>query len=181
MVDLLFSAAAVAVAETHEAAETSAWGFDPGGWVALAMVAVILLMLRFKVPALVAGMLDKQIAAIREQLDAASALRKEAEALKAEYEARMEASATEAETLKAAASREADEIVKQAKVSAAALIERRQKMAEEKIAAAERAAIADVRNKAASAAAAAAAQLIATHHDGKADAALIDQSIAALN
>jgi F-type H+-transporting ATPase subunit b len=47
--------------------------------------------------------------------------------------------------------------------------------------AAERAAIADVRKTAATAAAAAAAQLIAAHHDAKADAALIDQSIAALN
>ena len=72
-------------------------------------------------------------------------------------------------------------IVARAKTDATALIARRAKAAEEKIAAAERAAIADVRNKAASAAAAAAAQLIATHHDAKADAALIDQSIAALN
>jgi hypothetical protein len=52
---------------------------------------------------------------------------------------------------------------------------------QDKIAAAERAAIADVRKTAATAAAAAAAQLIAAHHDAKADAALIDVSIAQLN
>jgi hypothetical protein len=38
-----------------------------------------------------------------------------------------------------------------------------------------------VRKTAATAAAAAAAQLISAHHDAKADAALIDQSIASLN
>ena len=179
MVDLLLSAAAAAEV-SHEAAEASAWGFDPGGWVALAMVAVIVLMLRLKVPALIAGALDKQIAGIREQLDAAAALRKEAEALKAEYEAKMKASAAEAETLKAAASREADAIVKQAKVDSAALIERRQKMAEDKIAAAERAAIADLRAMAAAAAATAARGIIAENHTATADKSLVDEAIAGL-
>ncbi|HVR91230.1 MAG TPA: F0F1 ATP synthase subunit B [Novosphingobium sp.] len=178
MVELLLSAAATAA--PHEAAEASAWGFDPGGWVALAMVAVIALMLRLKVPALIAGMLDKQIGTIRGQLDAASALRKEAEALKAEYEAKIHASVGEAEALKAAASREADEIVKQAKASATALIARRQKMAEDKIAAAERAAIADLRAGAAKAAAAAASSIIAKDHTAKVDKALVDEAIAGI-
>jgi hypothetical protein len=87
----------------------------------------------------------------------------------------------DAEAMKAAAEEEAKLIVSRAKSDATALIGRRAQAAEEKIAAAERAAIADVRKAAATAAAAAAAQLIAAHHDAKADAALIDQSIAALN
>jgi F-type H+-transporting ATPase subunit b len=175
-----FLAAAAEAAAGHEAAEASAWGFDPGGWVALAMVAVFLIMLRMKVPALIAGALDKQIAGIRQQLDEAANLRKEAEALKAEYEAKMKASDDEATALKAAASREADEIIKQAKVDATALISRREKMAEEKIGAAERRTIDELRAKAAELATVAARGLIAKNHTAAADKALVDEAIAGL-
>jgi F-type H+-transporting ATPase subunit b len=149
--------------------------------VALAMLVVILLALWKKVPAMIAGALDGQIAGIKQQLDQATALRAEAENIKSEYEAKAKQAIVDADAMKASAEAEAKLIVARAKSDATALIERRAKAAEEKIAAAERAAIADVRNKAASAAAAAAAQLIAAHHDAKADAALIDQSISSLN
>jgi F-type H+-transporting ATPase subunit b len=171
---------AVAAEGAHEAAEVSAWGFDPGGWVALAMVAVFVIMLRMKVPALIAGALDKQIAGIRQQLDEAANLRKEAEALKAEYEAKLNALDDDAAVLKAAASREADDIIKQAKLDAAALIVRREKMAEEKIGAAERRAVEELRAKAAELAAVAARDLISKNHGAKADQALVDAAIANL-
>ena len=67
-----------------------------------------------------------------------------------------------------------------AAVEAEALVKRRQKMAEEKIAAAERSAIADVRARAASAATAAAAALIKQTHDAKADKGLVDEAIGKL-
>lgn len=162
-------------------AEPAALGMDASMWVALAMIVVIALALWKKVPAVIGGALDKQISAIKAQLDQATALRAEAETIKAEYEAKARQAALDAEAMKASAVEEAKLIVAQAKTDATALIGRRAKAAEDKIAAAERAAIADVRAKAASAAAAAAAQLIATHHDTNADAALIDQSIASLN
>jgi F-type H+-transporting ATPase subunit b len=174
----------VAAGTAHEAAEhatPTALGLTPGGWVAMSMIAVFALMLYLKVPALVASMLDKKIEGIRTQLDEAAKLRAEAEALKAEYEKKLAAAAKDAEALKAAAGDEATLIVAKAKDDATALIARRTKSAEDKIAAAERAAVADVRAKAASAAAAAAGALIAQHHDAKADAALVDQSINALN
>jgi F-type H+-transporting ATPase subunit b len=169
------------VAGGAEHATPTAFGIDPSGYVALAMIAVFLIMLRMKVPAMIAGALDKKIAGIKEQLDAASTLRAEAEALKAEYQAKNNAAAKDAEALKAAAEEEAKLIVAKAKSDATALIARRTKSAEDKIAAAERAAIADVRAKAATAATAAAATLIAQHHDAKADAGLIDSTIASLN
>ncbi len=165
--------------EVH--AEPSALGFDATMLVALAMIVVIALAIWKKVPAMIAGALDKQISGIKAQLDQATALRAEAEAIKAEYEAKAKQAALDAEAMKASAHEEAKLIVAQAKSDATALIGRRAKAAEEKIAAAERAAIAEVRAKAASAAAAAAAQLIAKHHDANADAGLIDQSIASLN
>jgi F-type H+-transporting ATPase subunit b len=179
------TAEAHATTEAHAGAEEhvapSALGFDASMLVALAMLAVIALALWKKVPAMIAGALDNQIAGIRGQLEQATALRAEAEAIKAEYEAKAKQAAIDAEAMKAAAEEEAKLIISRAKSDATALIGRRAQAAEDKIAAAERAAIADVRKTAATAAAAAAAQLIATHHDAKADAALIDQSIASLN
>ncbi len=165
--------------EVHTA--PSALGLDPTGWVALSMIAVFAIMLWKKVPAMIGAALDKQIAGIKEQLDAAAKLRADAEALKAEYEAKAKSAASDAEAMKAAAAKEADEIVAQARVDATALIARRSKMAEEKIAAAERAAIAEVRMKAAAVAAAAAERLISDGHDAKADKPLIDATIARLN
>jgi F-type H+-transporting ATPase subunit b len=165
----------------HEGPEPTALGLDAGGWVAMSMVAVFAIMIWKKVPALVAGMLDKQIAGIKEQLDAASNLRKEAEALKAEYQAKNKAAGKEAEALKAAAAKEADDIIAQAKKDATALIARRAQMAEDKIGAAERAAVAEVRAKAANTATAAAAMIIAQSHDAKSDKPLIDATIARLN
>lgn len=169
------------VASSHETAEPTALGLDAGGWVAMSMIAVFGIMLWLKVPAIVAGMLDKRIAGIREQLDAASTLRKEAEALKAEYVAKNKDAAKQADAIKAAAEQEAKLIVDQAKADATALIGRRAKAAEDKIAAAERAAIAEVRARAASAAAAAAAMLIAHGHDAKADKPFVDAAISRLN
>ncbi len=178
-VPVTHSGTEAALASEH--ATPSALGFDATMLVALAMLVVLALAIWKKVPAMIAGALDKQIAGIKQQLDQATALRAEAEAIKAEYEAKAKQATIDAEAMKAGAEEEAKLIVARAKSDATALIGRRTQAAEEKIAAAERAAIADVRKKAASAASAAAAQLIAVHHNAKADAALIDESIAQLN
>jgi len=162
-------------------ADPSALGLDATMWVALAMLVVIGLAIWKKVPALVAGMLDKRIGEIRKQLDEATQLRSEAEALKTEYEGKAAAAATDAEAMMAHAHAEAQAIIAKAEVDATTLIARRQSMAEDKIAAAERAAIAEVRSKAATAAAAAAASLIAAHHDAATDKVLVDSAIARMN
>jgi len=162
-------------------ADPSALGLDATMWVALAMLVVIGLAIWKKVPALVAGMLDKRIGEIRKQLDEATQLRGEAEALKTEYEGKAAAATTDAEAMMAHAHAEAQAIIAKAEVDATTLIARRQSMAEDKIAAAERAAIAEVRSKAATAAAAAAASLIAAHHDAATDKVLVDSAIARMN
>jgi len=148
--------------------------------VSLAMLVVVAIMLWKKVPAAIGRALDKKIAGIREQLDEAARLRGEAEALRAEYEAKAAAAGAEAQTMLDRARHEADLIVQQAKTDAAALVERRTRMAEDKIAAAERSAIAEVRAKAVTAATAAAERLIRDQHDAAADRAMIDQTIAGL-
>lgn len=162
-------------------AEPTAFGFDATGWVAIAMLAVIAIMLWKKVPAAIGRALDKKIAGIREQLDEASKLRAEAEALKAEYQAKAAAAEGEVKTMRERAQTEADAIVAQARTDAETLVERRTRMAETKIAAAQRSAIADIRATAANAAAAAAASLIAERHDAAADKAMTDRAIAELS
>ena len=73
-----------------------------------------------------------------------------------------------------------DALIAKANTDAADLVERRGRMAEDKIAAAERAALAEVRTHAANAAARAAAALIADRHDAAADRALVDRTISGL-
>ena len=175
MANLILLAAA---AETHE--EATALGMNAGGWVALAMLAVFGIMLKAGVPKLVAGLLDKQIAEIRAQLDQAKTLRAEAEALRAQYAAKIAGAEADAAAMVEHAKHEAEVIVAAAETQTTALIARREKMAQDKIGAAERAALADVRATAARAATMAAQGLIEANHDAKADKALVDAAIAGL-
>jgi F-type H+-transporting ATPase subunit b len=174
--------AAVAASAEHAQphAEPKALGMDATQWVALAMVIVLAIVIWKKVPAAIGAALDRKIATIRQQLDQAAKLRAEAEALKAEYEAKAAAADAEAAAIVERARHEAEELVKQAKTDTEAMIERRGRMAEDKIAAAERAALADVRARAVSAAAAAAERLIRERHDPAADKAMVDRTIAEL-
>jgi len=162
---------------SHEAAEPSAFGLAPPAFIAVAMIAVIALLIWKKVPAAVGRALDSKIALIRDQLAEAESLRKEAEALKAEYEAKAKSVDKERKALLERAQHEADEIVAKAKTDSETLIERRTRMAEEKIAAEERQAVEQLRATAAEAATKAAARLIADSHDAATDAKLVDQAI----
>jgi len=163
----------------HEVEPTALW-MNGTAWVSLAMLVFIVILLWKKVPAAIGGALDKKIADIRAQLDEAARLRKEAEDLKAEYQAKIAAAAKDADAMRAAAEEEAADLIAAAKTEAEALVVRRQKMAEDKIGAAERAAVADVRAKAAAAATAAAATLLRDTHGAKADKALVDDVIGKL-
>jgi len=171
---------AAAAHEGAEHAEPTAFGIAPGGYVALAMIVVILIMLWAGVPRIVAGMLDQRIAGISQQLDEAKALRAEAEALRDEYARKAAAAEGDIAAMRASAERNAAEIVEKAKADAAAMIARHQSAAAEKIAAAERGAVAELRAKAASAAANAARQLIADKHGEDADRKLADRIISGI-
>ena len=166
-----------AVAEAPEAAEPTAFWLNPGGWVALAVLIVFALLIWKKVPGAVGRALDSKIALIRDQLAEAESLRKEAEALKAEYAAKATSADKDREALLERARHEADEIVAKAKTDAQALVERRTRMAEDKIAAEERAAIDQLRAAAADAATKAAAKLIGDRHDAATDEKLVNQAI----
>lgn len=152
-------------------------GLDPGGWVAAAMLAVFAILIWKKVPGAIGRALDDKIKLIRDQLTEAESLRKEAEALKAEYEAKAASIDKDREALLERARHEAGEIVAKAKSDAESLIERRTRMAEDKIAAEERAAVEELRAAAADAATKAAAKIIADRHDESTDAKLVDEAI----
>jgi F-type H+-transporting ATPase subunit b len=165
----------VGAPEAHP--EPKALGLDAPQWIALAMVVVFAVLLWKRVPALIGAALDRKIAGIRDQLDEARRLRADAEALKAEYQARAAQADAEADALLTRARSEADAIVRQADADAAALVERRTRMAEDKIAAAERAALEEVRARVAAAAAAAAERLVRDHVDAKAGKDMVDAAI----
>lgn len=148
--------------------------------VAFCIFLVILFLIWKKVPAAIGKSLDKKIEAIREQLAEAESLRKDAEALKAEYEAKAVAADKEAAAMVERAKHEAEAIVAKAAADAEALIERRKAMAEAKISAEERAAIDDLRATAVRAATAAAAKLIAERNDAKSDNANVEKAIKSL-
>src|SRR5262245_29065467 len=97
-----------------EHAEPTFLGFNPGGWVAIAMLLVFAIFIWKKVPAAIGKALDKKIATIREQLAEAESLRNDAEALKAEYEAKAAAADQEAAAMVERAQHEAEAIVAKA-------------------------------------------------------------------
>ena len=177
---VLLAAGAAHEAAGHGEVEPSALGLAPGAWVALSMAVLLAVALFLKVPKAITGGLDKGIAEIRHQLDEAKALRAEAEALRKEYANKIANAEREAAGMLEHARHEAEAIVTKAQADTTDLIARREKMASEKIAAAELAAVQDLRNKAAAAAAAAAGTLIRSGHNAAADKPLVDQAIAGL-
>ena len=169
------------MADLHEVAEPLLFGFIPPVAIVSASMAVLLLILVWKkVPSLVTSGLDKQIAAIRQQLDEARALRAEAEQLRADYAARIARAEKDAAAMLDHARHEAEQIVARAAQGTADVIVRREKMASEKIAAAEQAAVDELRQRAVSAATSAAAHLIAARHGADADQALVNSAIGTL-
>ncbi len=161
-------------------AEGPSFIFGPGGWVGLAMLVFLLILVWKGVHKAIAGGLDSKIAAIRESLDEAKKLREEAEALRAEYAAKIANAEKDAAAMLENAKAEADAIVKKATADTKAVIARREQMASDKIAAAERQALDELRAKAADASTAAAAALISEKHDAEADKALADKVISGL-
>jgi F-type H+-transporting ATPase subunit b len=160
------------------AAPAAAFGFITAPIaISLAMLVVIGVMIWKGVFGAIGKALDDKIALIRDQLAEAEALRNEAEALKAEYEKKAKGVDKDRKALLERARHEADEIVAKAKADAEALIERRTRIAEEKIAAEERSAVEQLRAAAAEAATKAAARLIAERHDAASDEKLVDQAI----
>lgn len=140
----------------------------------LLFVAVILY---FKVPALLGGLLDKRAKGIKADLDAARALHDEARSVLASYERKQKEMQEQADLIVATARREALAAAEQAKVDLRASIARRLQAAEDQIASAEASAVRAVRDQAVSVAVAAAGDLIARQMTATDKGGLIDAAI----
>jgi F-type H+-transporting ATPase subunit b len=132
----------------------------------------------FKVPTLLAGMLDKRAEGIQSELDEARALREEAQALLASYERKQRDVQDQADRIVAHARQEAETAAEQAREDMKATVARRLVAAESQIASAEAAAVREVRDRAAAIAVAVARDVIAGQTSAEDADRLIDDSIA---
>lgn len=150
---------------------------DPEFWVALGLVAVILIFIRLRVPKMVGKMLDDRAGAISHELAEAKRLREEALALLAGYRQKAAQAEKEASAILADAKAEAERYAKEARAALRQQIDRRAQMAREKIEQAEHAALEEIRALAADKAVAAAERLIAARLDENRSDALVQDSI----
>lgn len=150
---------------------------EPDTWEMLGLLIVIGLILWQRVPALIGKMLDARAVAIQNELTQAKQLREEAEAVLVRYTERAKSAQVEAQTILSQAQEEAERFKKESEAQLKALIERRARMAQDRIARAEAAAMAEIRAMAADAAIAASSSIIAARLDEKQAGALIETSI----
>ena len=146
-------------------------------WVAVAFVVFLAILVYYKVPTLIAKALDDRAEAIRKELDEARRLREEAQSLLADYQKKHRNVGQEAEAIVDLARREAEAFAHETRASLKDTLERRTKLAEDKIARAEAQAVDEVRASAIDVAVAAAEKILREKMAGSGGAALIDQSI----
>jgi len=146
-------------------------------WVAVAFVAFLAILVYYQVPKLIAKALDDRAEAIRKELDEARRLREEAQKLLEDYQKKHRSVGQEADAIVDLARREAEGLAHETRVALKEALERRTRVAEEKIARAEAQAVDEVRASAIDAAVAAAERILREKMAGTGGAALIDQSI----
>ena len=146
-------------------------------WVAVAFVAFLAILVYYKVPKLLAKALDDRADAIRKELDEARRLREEAQTLLADYQKRHRNVGQEAEAIVDQARRETEAFAHETRASLKDALERRTKLAEDKIARAEAQAVDEVRAAAVELAIVAAEKILREKAAGASGTALIDQGI----
>ncbi|MBS0241906.1 MAG: F0F1 ATP synthase subunit B [Proteobacteria bacterium] len=146
-------------------------------WVAIAFFIFVGLLLYMKAPSMLTGALDQRADAIRKELDEARRLREDAQALLADYQQKQRRADDEARAIVEEAQREAQAIKEQSEKALKETIERRSRLAEDKIARAEAQALAEVRGAVVEAATAAAQKVLAARVQGDTASGLVDQAI----
>ena len=146
--------------------------------VLIAFLLFIGVLVYFKVPGLIMGLLDKRAETIQSELNEAKALREEAQTILASYERKQKEVAEQSDRIIANAKKEAQAAAEQAKLDLKSSIERRMAAAEEQIASAEAAAVKQVRDRAISAAIAATSDVVAAKTSAADHNSLIDGAIA---
>ncbi len=145
--------------------------------VSIGFIVFVGILLYFKVPAMIGGMLDKRAETIRNELAEARALREEAQTLLASYERKQKEVQAQADRIVENARDEATRAAAQAKEDIRASVARRIAAAEDQIASAEKAAVREVKDRAVTVAIAAAQDLIAAQMTAAQGNKLIDDAI----
>jgi F-type H+-transporting ATPase subunit b len=128
--------------------------------IAIGFLIFVGILIYYRVPNLIGQKLDERALRIKAELDEARALRDEAQALLASYEKRQEEVKAQAEEIVTAARAEAERAAVTAKEDIRASVARRMQTATEQIAAAEQAAVRQIRDEAVNVAVAAAGDVL---------------------
>lgn len=162
-----------------EAAHVEPFYITAEFWVSVALALFLFLVLR-RIIRLVVVALDDRAEKIRDRIEDASRLAQEAQALLVSYERKQRDAAEEAEAILAGARREAERFSVTAKEELERTLKRREAQAVERIAQAEKSAVADVRGRAVDLAMEATRRLLAERLTPKQADTLIDSAIAEL-
>ncbi|MBL4800662.1 MAG: hypothetical protein JKY45_02140 [Emcibacter sp.] len=154
---------------------------DPAFWVAMAIITFFLLIIWKKIPAMIGKMLDSKVSEIAAQLDNAQTLREEASALLAKYQRDQRDAEKTAGEMIAHAEAEVKLLAEESKVQVKEMIQRRSKLAEQKIAQAEVNAVKEIQQLAVRVASATAQELISANMKKANQDALIKSSIEKLD
>lgn len=146
--------------------------------VALGLAVFIGILFYFKVPSLLAGMLDGRAEGIKTEIEEARKLREDAQTLLASYERKHKEVQEQADRIVAAAKQEADAAAGQARADLEVSVKRRLAAAEEQIESAQAAAIKEVRDQAVVIAIAASRDIIGKQMTATDGNKLIDDGIA---
>jgi F-type H+-transporting ATPase subunit b len=149
----------------------------PEFWVMVAFLLFVGLLAYYGVHNLIGRALDARADAIRKELEEARRLREEAQELLADYQRKSREAEDEARSIIEQARREAEALAAETRKGLKDSLERRTKMAEEKITRAEAQAVGEVRSSAVDVAIAAAEQILKTRLAGSAGESLVNQSI----
>jgi F-type H+-transporting ATPase subunit b len=152
---------------------------DPELAVAIAFVIAIVLVSK-RVWLALTGMLDERAAKIKAELDEAQKLKDDAQKTLGQFQRKQRDALREAEAIVSHARDEAARFAERARRDLEAALERRQRLAAERIALAEAKAIAEVRNTAVDIAIGAARRVITEHLGDRESQILVDQAIAQL-
>jgi len=150
---------------------------EPVFWVLVSFIGFMGLLAYLGVPKFIGKALDDRADGIRQELDEARKLREDAQKLLADYQAKARDAENEAKAIIEQAKREAEALSAESQRALAESLERRSKLAEEKIARAEAQALSEVRAAAVDTAISAAEKLLAGRVGGSTGTSLIDEAI----
>lgn len=153
---------------------------DATFWVAIAFLLFVALLVYLAVPRKVISALDKRAENIQKELSEARRLREEAQSILADYQRKQRDAEKEGQDIIAQAEREAQAYAEETRKTFQDMLDRRMKMADEKIARAEAQAVAEVRSRAVDASIEAAEAIISEKVDDDKARELVSQSVAQL-